>query len=104
MKRSNVLVGIDTSLAKEFEYEINRYLGIPLWLYDVKEGLYSFYVDCVDGKVASSSYSEEQYQFGDMNKLKRVLNRIDKWNELKHDLFPQEAVDEWLRETEEGVF
>lgn len=49
-------VSIDTVLAAQSQEALAE-AGVPHWMYDVKDGLFSMYIDAVNGTVGPSSYS-----------------------------------------------
>jgi hypothetical protein len=52
-------VGIDTALAKEFQVQLDQ-TGVPKTLYTTEEGVFSMYIDLVDGKMGPSSYCSKK--------------------------------------------
>jgi hypothetical protein len=51
-------IGIDTTLAKNYEKEIKA-IGIPNWLFYVEEGKFSMYYDAVQDRYGPSSFCDE---------------------------------------------
>lgn len=51
-------IGVDTLVASEYEEQIKAE-GVPSYLYSVKEGKFSCYIDLVGNKIAPSSYCDE---------------------------------------------
>jgi hypothetical protein len=51
-------IGIDTPLAAKYDGELKS-MGVPDWMYDIKEGAFSCYVDAVGMKAGPSSYCSE---------------------------------------------
>ena len=106
--RVDVKVGIDTSVAMEFQDQISGLLRVPEWLYDVKEGLHSFYIDCVQHLVGPSSYGPDKETYLSTKMLGRFLDRIDRWEELKVELYQEfgggKATEQWKDDVEEGLF
>ena len=101
----DVKVGIDTSVAAEFHEQIKGALQVPDWLYDVKEGLHSFYVDCVRQLLGPSSYGEYKGQYRNHEELNYILDRIDLWEERKLKLGENApAQRQWQEESEEALF
>lgn len=60
-------VSIDTVLAAEYQTQIEE-AGVPKWMYDVKDGKFSCYIDAVEGKIGPSSYCGDK----DMLSLQEV--------------------------------
>jgi hypothetical protein len=101
----DVRVGIDTAVAAEFHEKIKGALQVPDWLYDVEEGLHSFYVDCVYNLLGPSSYNEDVAHYRNRKELIRVLDRIDLWDERKLELERNaEQEGKWRDESEEILF
>ncbi|MFW6130447.1 MAG: radical SAM protein [Atribacterota bacterium] len=48
-------LNIDTSLAKDFQEELEAQ-GVPPYMYTIKEGAFSMYIDAVDGTYGPSSF------------------------------------------------
>lgn len=73
-------VGIDTALAAEYKQQISD-AGIPKWLFQIKEGKFSCYIDAVECKMGPSSFCEEDQT----SKFTPSNNKWCKWTatELK---------------------
>jgi MoaA/NifB/PqqE/SkfB family radical SAM enzyme len=51
-------LSIDTKLAEKYSEQIKK-SGIPEYMFNIKEGTHSCYIDAVNGKMAPSSYCDE---------------------------------------------
>jgi hypothetical protein len=51
-------LSVDTAFAKNFDEFLRKELNVNNILYSTREGLHSFYIDAVKGKMARSSYVE----------------------------------------------
>ena len=71
-------LSVDTEFALRFEKFLREDMGIAPELYTTREGLYSFYIDGVEDKMAKSSYvNSDEYQKlpinCDVNSLKDIV-------------------------------
>ena len=79
-------IGIDTTIANEYETEIKR-MGIPDHLIYTEEGKFSMYYDAVENKWGPSSFCEEseyvkipredEFRYNETSEL------IDAWNKIR---------------------
>ena len=101
---SRGLISIDTELARLHEAELEE-AGYPIEIYETKEGLTSFYVDCVDKKVAQSSFCSEQAHYNTKADLHYILSRIDLWEERKNEIpLKMPILQRWIEDTEDLYF
>lgn len=77
-ENSNLPLGIDTPLAKEFEQQLLE-AGIPSTLFHTTEGAFSCFIDAVKEKMFSSSYSEteEGVYIGRGTDLKEAYSQLE---------------------------
>lgn len=50
-------LGIDTPLAADYHNALTV-MGVPRYLYEIKEGKFSLYIDAVSGQCGASSYGD----------------------------------------------
>ncbi len=95
---------IDTLLAAESKKGLEE-KDVPRWLYSVKDGGHSFYIDCVQRCAGPSSYSEDTVQCVSLKDLELIVTNIDEWKEIRERfLLREKGLKQWGAETEEGIF
>jgi MoaA/NifB/PqqE/SkfB family radical SAM enzyme len=64
---------IDSVIASTVNLE-----GLPYWSYSVKEGQYSCYIDFVEGKVATSSFSNDKVDLPEAKDFSKTFKTLNK--------------------------
>lgn len=74
-KKALPTIGIDTCLADKYLLQLQE-LGIPEYLYDIKDGKFSMYIDLVDMQAGRSSYcsDEEMVTVNNDSDLQKIFN------------------------------
>ncbi len=96
-------LSIDTLLAEQSQKELEE-ADVPRWLYSVKDGSHSFYIDCVERKAGPCSYSDDTVYFPHIQDLERILTNIDEWETIREEFLDREPIAKWEEETEGGIF
>jgi len=75
-------IGIDTALAQEYQAELNE-RDVPCWMYSVREGGFSMYVDAVGKQAGRSSYEPGTFTPLADFEAKTILAAFDSYGEGK---------------------
>lgn len=72
----HIKVGIDTAIAANYAEELSEH-NVNNLLYETREGIYSCYIDMVEGKIGPSSYAPEDsmvaLERGDVRRLSEIF-------------------------------
>lgn len=99
-----IKINIDTALAAESQEKLKE-LKIPDWLFSVKEGGHSFYIDCVKKQAGPSSYGEDVVHYSNMEDLEEIITNIDIWKEIREKFrLRDQVLGPWKDESELPLF
>ena len=88
-ERSMPNIGIDTALAAEFQEQLVK-MDIPSWLFHVKEGKFSCYIDAVQCKMGPSSFCKD-------DQMVPIVPTNNKWAKWVGEEVKQQLIDTYQK-------